>query len=127
MLVKFYSNRFEYLARIILSTSERLINIANVSGVFTAPRAGVYLITFSYWSNIGPDEATRAYLYTNGQKLYETVHYTGYSSDGSGQVVSTGGRSVYQKLEAGDTITLQTEYVGGGMDYIMFCVQFINT
>ena len=94
--------------------------------MFTAPRAGVYLITFSYVGQNDPEEETRAYLYTNGQRLDETFHYT-YYSGGSGRVESTGGRSVYQKLEAGDILTLQTSYVTGNMGNIMFCVQFINT
>ena len=94
--------------------------------MFTAPRAGVYLITFSYWSNNDPAEVTSAYLHHNGQKWSETLHYTKYSSSGSGYVRSTGGRSVYQKLEAGNTLTLQTDRVSGDMGNIMFCVQFID-
>ena len=54
----------------------------------------------------------------------ETEHYTGYSSGGSGVVQSTGGRAVFQRLGAGDTLTLQTETVTGQMWEIMFCVEF---
>ena len=104
-----------------------LINISLISGVFTAPRAGVYLITFSYESDNDPDERTYAYLYTNGNRLDETYHVTFYSSGGSGYMESTSGRSVYQRLEAGDTLTLQTdETLTGDMGWIIFCVQFIN-
>ena len=119
-------NRFKYLAQIILRILERLINIILISGVFTAPRAGVYLITFSYYSYNGSGELTLAYLFTNGQRLDETEHNNYYTGDGSGRVQSTSGRAVYQKLEAGDTITLQTGAVTGYMGEIMLCVQFIN-
>ena len=36
------------------------------------------------------------------------------------------GRAVYQRLETGDTLTLQTDFVAGQMGYITFCVQIIN-
>ena len=94
--------------------------------MFTAPRAGVYLITFSYESYIDPGEYTNVYLYLNGVGLEETRHQTYYGSGGSGLVGSPGGRAVYQKVEAGDTLTLQTSGVTGDMYPIMFCVQFIN-
>ena len=93
--------------------------------MFTAPRAGVYLMTFSYYSYNGSGELTLAYLFTNGQRLDETEHNTYYTS-GSGRVQSTSGRSVYQKLEAGDTLTLRADLVSRSMKNIMFCVQFIN-
>ena len=91
--------------------------------MFTAPRAGVYLITFSYYVLNDHGEQTEVYLHLNGEKLGETRHRTSYS-DGSGQMRSAGGRAVYQRLEAGDTLTLQTTTVSGDMFYIMFCVEF---
>ena len=102
------------------------LNISRVSGVFTAPRAGVYLVTFSYRGGIDPSEQTNVYLHHNGVRLDETLHNTYYGNGGSGYVRSTGGRAVYLRLEAGDTLTLQTGTVTGNMYHIMFCVQFIN-
>jgi len=96
------------------------------TGVFTAPRAGVYLVTFSYMGSNDPGELTFVYLYLNGAILGETQHYTRYSSAGSGRVESTSGRAVYQRLGAGDTLTLRTGIVTDEMYRIMFCVQFIN-
>ena len=93
--------------------------------MFTAPRAGVYLITFSYQGNNEPGEGTTVFIYKNGAES-ETQHDTYYSRDGSGWVDSTGGRAVYHRLEAGDTLTLQTGTVTGTMGFIMLCVQFIN-
>ena len=92
--------------------------------MFTAPRAGVYLVTFSYESINDPGEETAVFLHLNGERLEETLHYTYYNSGGSGRVISTGGRAVYQRLGAGDTLTLQTGLGTGGMGYIMFCIEF---
>ena len=91
--------------------------------MFTAPRAGVYLVTFSYESYNDPGEYTNVYLYLNGARLDETRHAT-YYSGGTGKVWSTGGRAVYQRLGAGDTLTLQTTTVTGTMYKIMFCIEF---
>ena len=102
------------------------LNISRVSGVFTAPRAGVYLVTFSYESINDPGEATYVNLHHNGARLGETQHNTAYYGGGSGRVQSTGGQAVYQRLGAGDTLTLQTGGVTGDMRYIMFCIEFIN-
>ena len=106
--------------------STKGLNISRVSGVFTVPRDGVYLITFSYQGENDPGEVTYVYIYKNGAQMVETRHNTYYSSGGSGKVWFTGGRTVYQRLEAGDTLTLQTGRVDGDMWHIMFCVEFIN-
>ena len=93
--------------------------------MFTAPFPGVYLITFSYKSYNDVGEINRVYIHKNGVIVSETLHET-YKWTG-GQVGSTGGRSVYQRLEAGDTLTLQTDdTLTGDMTWIIFCVQFIN-
>ena len=96
--------------------------------MFTAPRVGVYLITFSYKSSNDADESTYADLHHNGGGMSETEHQTRYlvHSGQKGSVQSTGGRAVYQKLEAGDTLTLFAYTVDGDMFNILFCVQFIN-
>ena len=94
--------------------------------MFTAPRAGVYLITFSYLVSNDPGEATYVYICKNGAEMSSTQHYTSYRDGGYGLVGSTGGRAVYQRVEAGDTLTLQTSGVTGSMRDIIFCVEFIN-
>ena len=91
--------------------------------MFTAPHDGVYLTTFSYRGSNDPGEATWVYIYKNGSKLSETLHQT-YHNTGYGRVGFTGGRAVYQRLEAGDTLTLQTTAVTDTMYKIMFCVEF---
>ena len=86
----------------------------------------MYQITFSYQSDNNPGEQTYVYIYKDGVKLQETNHYTYYSSGGKGSVQSTGGRAVYQRLEAGSTIHLETDAVTGTMYRIFLCVEFIN-
>ena len=85
--------------------------------MFTAPRAGVYLITFSTQARYDVGEQTWVNLYKNGACLEKIRHDTYYGDDGYpfGQLGSTGGRTVYLRLEAGDTLTLQTEIVTGQM------------
>merc|ERR1711971_348565 len=97
------------------------------TGVFNAPNVGVYLITFSYLAFNDPGEQTDVYIYKNGARLEELIHNTGYGSGGSGTVRSTSGRSIYQRLEAGDTISLHAGHLSGKNIYrILFCIQFIN-
>ena len=111
------------------------INIFRVSGVFTAPRAGVYLITFSYQGSNDAGEASYFSIYKNGAQLLETLHGAHFKNDGNGdsaigQVASAGGWAVYQRLEAWDTLTLhslQTILLTGEMSRIIFCIQFINS
>ena len=94
--------------------------------MFTAPRAGVYLTTFSYQGSTDPGQWTNVILYKNGNRMHQTNHHYYYSPNGRGWVASTGGQAVYQRLEAGDTLNLQTDGVSGIMYRIIFCVQFIN-
>ena len=82
----------------------------------------MYLITFSYEGG----EWSEVYIYKDGVKLQETKHKTYYNSAGYGQVTSTGGRAVYQRLGAGNTIHLGTGTVDGKIYHILMCVQFIN-
>ena len=82
--------------------------------------------TFSYVANTDAGEEAWVYIYKNGKEMAETVHFTHYSNQGYGWVGSTGGRAVYLRLGAGDTLTLQIGSKSGKMYRIMFCVQFIN-
>ena len=52
-------------------------------------------------------DSNAAYLYVNGNKIEESVHYTVYTGS-EGSVYSLGSRSLYMRLEAGDTISLRT-------------------
>ena len=97
-----------------------------ISGQFTAPRAGVYLITFSYRISVEPNEGIWVNLYKDGIRITGTVQRTYYSNGGHGYVNSTGGRVVYQRLEAGNTIHMQTGRMFGWMGNIIMCVEFVS-
>ena len=92
--------------------------------MFTAPRAGVYMITFSYQtSNVPPGGMTVVYLYKNGERLQATENFSGYYTS---RLWFTGGRVVYQRLKAGNKLHLQTSTVSVRMDYILLCVEFLH-
>ena len=86
----------------------------------------MYGISFSYAGGNDPGENTQVFVTKNGVLLGDVSHGTWHSSGGSGYVESTGGRDVYQRLEAYDTINLQTGSVTGEMAFIIFCVEFVN-
>ena len=64
----------------------------------------------------------------NGAKLEETVHATWLGSGGGSDAAmrSTVGWAVYQSLEAGHTLHLQTDTGTGYKGRIMFCIQFMS-
>jgi len=92
------------------------------TGVFTVGQgyAGVWEISYSMGSWQDSGEYNQAWLYINGGRIEESVHWTYY--DGSeGRVWSLGSRSLYMRLESGDTISLRTVIVGHGLYEITVC------
>ena len=86
----------------------------------------MYLITFSYSSNNSPNQRTDVYIHKDGVRLQDAYHTAYYGSDVSGWVGSLGGRTVYQRLKAGNTIHLQSGTVTGHVWGLILCVEFIN-
>merc|ERR550539_928354 len=80
------------------------------TGVFTVGQgySGVWEVTYSIQSNQKSGETNQADLYINGRKIDESHHGTRYNSGSSGEVLSLGTRSLYFRLESGDTISLRT-------------------
>merc|ERR1711974_42538 len=79
------------------------------TGVFTVGHgfSGVWTVSYSIRSRQYSGEYNDAWLYVNGERIEESRHLTAY--DGSeGRVNSLGSRSLYMRLEAGDTISLRT-------------------
>merc|ERR1711953_1031653 len=79
------------------------------TGVFTVGHgyAGVWEINYTMVSDQHSGEDNKAWLYINGEQIEESYHGTYYSGSG-GHVNSLGSRSLYMRLESGDTITLRT-------------------
>ena len=77
-------------------------------GIFTAPLAGTWSISFSLYSDPDPGDYNDIYLYKNGQQIPESYHRTIHSSGGSGWSGFTGGRIVFLSLDAGDTALRET-------------------
>ena len=92
------------------------------TGVFTVGQgyAGTWEISFSFVSEANSGEINRAWLYLNGEPIEESYHYTGYYSS-EGIIASLGSRSLYMRLESGDTISLRTGVLGYGLEYISLC------
>ena len=63
-----------------------------------------------------------AYIWVNGQQLWETEHRT-YSS--SGVVRSIGGRVVNLEASAGNDIALRAAKTNGIFNRINYCVEYI--
>merc|ERR1711953_1080630 len=92
------------------------------TGVFTVGQgyAGVWEISYSIMSSQDSGYSNQAWLYINGEQIAESYHRTYY--DGSeGRVGSLGSRSLYMRLESGDTISLRTVIVGHGLYEITVC------
>ena len=94
-------------------------------GIFTAPLAGTWSISFSLYSMPNPGEYNLIYLYKNGQQIEETEHYTGHLSvGGSGRMWFTGGRNVFLSLDAGDTVEMRADSSGESTQIIMICYEY---
>ena len=100
--------------------------------MFTAPHSGIYLITFSYQGTNDDNEETYVWVLKDGAKIHETqlaiYNYIGNGRLPSafGRISSTSGLAVYQKLKAGNKITLHTAGVTGDMWNTNFCVEFLH-
>ena len=95
------------------------------TGVFTVGDglSGVWAITYSLISAKDSGEGDLAYLYINGEQIDESVHTTYYNSSEGGVAESLGSRSLYMRLEAGDTVSLRTFFVTADLYYITLCFE----
>ena len=101
------------------------IAIILFTGIFTAPLAGTWSISFSLSSSPDPEDYNAIFLYKNGRQISETRHYTG-NHVGSGYVGFTGGRNVFLSLDAGDTVELRASSHGEGTDRILICYEYVS-
>ena len=81
-----------------------------LTGVFTVGHgfSGVWTVSYSITSFSTNESANQAWIYLNGEKIEESCHHTFVTA---WTVQSLGARTVYMRLEEGDTVTLRTEAV----------------
>ena len=92
------------------------------TGVFTVGHgfSGVWEVTYSIRSDQHNGENNDAWISINGEQIEESIHHTSYGGS-EGYVFSLGSRSLYMRLESGDTISLRTGEVGQYLDDITLC------
>ena len=67
-------------------------------------------------------QVNKAWVFVNGEEIPESEHDT-YYYDSEGHVSSLGSRTLYMRLEAGDTLSLRTGEVGYGLWQISLCFE----
>ena len=103
------------------------------TGVFFVDKgfSGVWAVTFSIKSVEYNGEHNQAWLYINGEQIAESYHNAGYYDDCcpqyEGHVQSLGSRTLYMRLESGDTISLRSGTVGHGLYHITLCFQLAHS
>ena len=70
-------------------------------------------------------EINVAYLIINGEKIEGSRHYTYYGGS-EGHVSSLGSRSLYMRLEAGDTISIRTTSDINALYRITLCFELVQ-
>ena len=97
------------------------------TGIFTVDQgfSGVWSITYSIKSVEYNGEHNQAWLFINGERIAESYHNTEYYDGCCGQfeghIQSLGSRTLYMRLEAGDTVSLRSGTVGHGLYQITLC------
>ena len=93
------------------------------TGVFTVGQgfSGIWEVNYGTGSNQNSGDNNFVFLYLNGQKIEESVHETFYNSD-AGYVAGLGSRSLYMRLETGDTLSLRAEDINS-LDQITVCFE----
>merc|ERR1711997_798499 len=94
------------------------------TGVFTVGQgfSGVWKISYGIESYQDNGDQNLAWLYINGEQIKESRHNTFYGGS-SGWLASLGSRSLYMRLEAGDTISLRSGKLGHGLYEITLCFE----
>ena len=96
------------------------------TGVFTAPLAGVYSVTWALQSSDhAGDHWVDIYLRHNGINIGETRHDSYYSGS-SGKVDDQGGRTVNLELAAADTLELWCDDCSAEIGYTTFCINLLQ-
>jgi len=107
--------------QLLLNTGRGSLQIS--SGVWQSEQKGLYQVTWSLSNDLNSGEQNWIYLYKNKGRLDESMHGSGYYSDGT--VRDQGGRTMLLELDENDQLHLQTDTFVGDALYITFCVHLI--
>ena len=103
------------------TTIQTLCNL----GIFTTPKSGVWLISFSVVSTVMSQGDNWVFVYVNNKKLANTENRVKTSDLKSGQfIASSGGRTLFLNLKKGDTVYLKTDGVSDTVWHINTCFHF---
>ena len=96
-----------------------------ILGIFTSPKSGVWLVSFSVVSTVRNKGNNWVWVYVNNKKLGHTEYRTKASNLSEGQfIASSGGRTLFLNLNRGDTVYLKTGIVADNVWHINTCFHF---
>ena len=98
-----------------------ILFIGYILGIFIVPMSGTWTVSYSLESATDAEDFNIAYLYLNGEELRWSPIWT---NSASGFVESTGGRTVFLKAQAGDTISLRTTVLDWRVFEILTCLEY---
>ena len=126
----FHSNSATVIYDSLLHSSTNIAGgpaLNTETGVFTAPLAGVYSVTWALNSYNGAgDHYIDIYLRHNGINIVETRHISQYTGS-SGHVWDQGGRTVNLELEAADILELWCDDCSAEIYRTTFCINLLQT
>jgi len=111
--------------RLTISASNLGMGLDANTGIFTSPKSGVWLVSFSVVSTVRNKGNNWVWVYVNNKKLGHTEYRTKASNLSEGQfIASSGGRTLFLNLNRGDTVYLKTGIVADNVWHINTCFHF---
>ena len=99
-------------------------------GIFTSPKSGVWLVSFSLVSAVSHLGDNWVWVYVNKKILGGTenrVKSASLNQGGEEYIVSSGGRTLFLSLNKGDTVSLKTGVVSDSVWHVNTCFHFVST
>merc|ERR1719312_1941199 len=111
------SGSIPYTSLLYSSTNTEGGGLDISTGVFTAPCAGSYTVS---WATSAKMYHGQIFLQKNGENINQSLHYSDYG--GNSVVAEQGGRTIVVYLGVGDTVQLFRGGGAGGIEHTTFCV-----
>merc|ERR1711973_874628 len=94
------------------------------TGLFTAPVAGTYSVTYGLYVHNEQGEHAELYIQKNQENIEESHHYSLFKSETSGDVYEQGGRHLVTYLEPGDTLDIYCVHCDQAyVNHILLCIE----